>query len=545
MDLIDRNKASGRLRVLLVEDSAEDEELLRHELVAQGYTPEIERVETAAELRRALEQSWDILLCDHALPRFDAVAALRIAQERAGELPFIIVSSAIQEQTAIEVMRAGARDFLLKHSLGRLGAVIERELEERRLRVERKEMQEQLLLSDRLVSVGTLAAGVAHEINNPLAYVVGNIDFALDRLSTLAAASRQSDSDLSEVIHALQEAREGSERIRITTRDLKVFCRTHESTKAAVNVRRVMDSAINMAWNEIRHCARLTRNFDVVPSVIANENRLGQVFLNLLVNAAHAVREGNVADNEISVVISSRRDIVTVEVKDTGVGIAPEALSRLFEPFFTTKSKDTGTGLGLSICQSIIRDLGGTIVVESELGVGTAFRVALPATVAPESVRPPRAERASAGRGRILVVDDEQEVCHVIRRLLTPEHEVRTSVDPVEVLGWLAEGADFDVIFCDLMMPRVSGMEFFGRLSALRPALAERVVFLTGGAFNTRARDFLSEVSNRVVEKPFDVAVLYAIIAQAVDANAASSPFIQGFAATAAAETRSTPGLSR
>ncbi|MGC4094608.1 MAG: response regulator [Polyangiaceae bacterium] len=241
MQLVATPKPDTSLKVLLVEDSLDDAELLRLVLEEQGYRPQIRRVQTRSELQKALdEEGWQVLLCDHVLPSFDALAALEMLKERELDLPFIIVSNAITESVGIEVMRVGAHDFLLKHSLGRLGAVIEREIREANMRAESRRMQQKLLLSDRLASVGMVAAGVAHEINNPLAYVLGNLEFALSRIQAKVSGDGLA-SDMTEVLEALQHAREGSERIRATTRDLKVFCRTDEAARTTVNVRKVME----------------------------------------------------------------------------------------------------------------------------------------------------------------------------------------------------------------------------------------------------------------------------------------------------------------
>ena len=373
------------LRVLLVEDCLDDAELLRQELIDQGYLPDIERVQSGYALERALDHraGWDVLLCDHSLPGFDSVSALAIVKSRGIELPFIIVSSAILEAKAIDAMRCGAHDFVLKSKLARLGVVIERERRESAIRIERTRMEQQLLLSDRLVSIGTLAAGVAHEINNPLSYVIGNIDFALQRLAAVHAVPN-AGVDMEALAHALREAREGADRIRHTTRDLRVFAYNDDSPSAPMDVQRVINSSFTMAWNEIRHRARLTRDFAQVPSVLGNEARVGQVFLNLLVNAAQALPEGEIDSQEIRVKIASVAERVVVSVADTGAGMPPDVLARLFEPFFTTKPKGVGTGLGLAICQNIINDLGGEITVESKLGVGTEFKISLPTTDAVE-----------------------------------------------------------------------------------------------------------------------------------------------------------------
>jgi nitrogen-specific signal transduction histidine kinase/ActR/RegA family two-component response regulator len=379
-------------------------------------------------------------------------------------------------------------------------------------RSERKKLQEERLLLDRLVSIGTLAAGVAHEINNPLAYIITNIEYALDTLRTDENAT-QLTPDLAEVLLALDHARQGSERIRVTTRDLKVFCHTDAPGPISVDVRRVLDSSITMAWNEIRHRARLVKVFAEVPRVDANENRLAQVFLNLLVNAAQAIAEGNAAGNEIRVSVwHEDGGQVIVEISDTGSGISPEFLSHLFQPFFTTKQVGVGTGLGLSICQGIVKDLGGTIGVRSVVGSGTTFRVAFPAGILPETARPSGTPTPfpSGRRGRILVIDDEPFLVRTIQRVLEGEHDVRASNDARAVLPMLASEQNFDVILCDLMMPQMTGMEFHAELARNAPLMAERIVFLTAGAFTTKAKLFLDNVPNRRIEKPFDARTLRA-----------------------------------
>lgn len=522
MDTITPSKPSPSLRVLLVEDSPDDAELLELELVEQGYSVTMLRVDEPRALEAALDGGpWDVLLCDHRLPTMDALSALSIVRASGQDLPFIIVSNVITESSAIEVMRAGAHDFLFKHSLGRLGAVIEREVRESLLREEGRRMQQQLLLADRLASVGMLAAGVAHEINNPLAYVFGNIEFALNRLATHAPES----GELAEVVQALLHAREGSQRIRHITKDLRVFCRSgQDEPKRALSVCNVMESSINMAWNEVRHRARLTRNFERVPSVAGDESRLGQVFLNLLVNAAQALAEEQSERNEIAVNIRSEAGTVVIEVEDNGCGMTVAQQKRVFEPFFTTKPAGEGSGIGLSICASIVREMGGTIQVESRSGYGTTFRVLLPANDgAALSTRPPQLEARSFPPSRILVIDDEPALCAVIRRLLRHEHEVVGYVDARSALKLLQQDRSFDVIMCDIMMPHMSGIEFFAQLRKLDAELAQRTLFMTGGAFTLPTRQFLASVTNFVLEKPFETNALHHVIAQVLEGKGAVS----------------------
>ncbi len=226
----------------------------------------------------------------------------------------------------------------------------------------------------------------------------------------------------------LRDAHEAAERVRQIVRDLKLFSRAEEERHGPVNVREVLESTLRMAWNEIRHRARLVKTFDEVPPVVANEARLGQVFLNLVVNAAHAIPAGRAESNEIRLSTRFEGERVLIEIADTGTGMSPEVLEHIFTPFFTTKPVGVGTGLGLPICQRIVEDLGGDLRVSSREGVGSTFPVSLPATERPSRpMQTPRAPTAGpARRGRVLVVDDEPMVAIAVRRTLSGEHDVVT-----------------------------------------------------------------------------------------------------------------------
>jgi signal transduction histidine kinase len=494
---------------LIIEDSLDDADLVIAELRAAGYSLDYERVDSAAALRTALCTSrFQLVLCDYSMPGFDALSALAIFKEHRLDLPFIIVSGAVGEETAIAAMKAGAHDFLLKGKLARLVPAVERELREATLRSERAAMQQQLLLSDRLVQIGTLAAGVAHEINNPLAYVIGNLTYAIDELSESASASERPA-----VLQALKSALEGCERIRATSADLRVFSRSDDGETQRVEVKRVLESACSMAGNQIRQRAKLTKNFQDVPPIAANESRLGQVFLNLLINAAQAIPEGDAAAHEVRVSLRQVDDYVEIDVSDTGLGIAAEAREHLFQPFFTTKPKGVGTGLGLSICQKIVRDCGGDIAAHANPTAGTTFRVRLPAGTLTASAKPPLLDsHPSIRRGRVLVIDDEPGIVDVVTRVLRTEHETVGVVGARAGLELLGRDPGFEVIFCDLMMPDMNGMEFYATLQRSAPQLIERVVFLSGGAFTLDVRQFLSYVENLRLQKPFDTKTLRAIV---------------------------------
>ncbi|HEX9290581.1 MAG TPA: cache domain-containing protein [Anaeromyxobacteraceae bacterium] len=379
-------------------------------------------------------------------------------------------------------------------------------------RDERTRMTEQLVQADRLVAMGTLAAGVAHEINNPLAYVVAGLDFTTQAVAQVSGELEPGRLD--EVDQVLSEMREGCRRIRQAVQDLKTFSRGDEESREALAVGDLLDSSINMALNEIRHRARVVKRYGPTPLVHGNASRLGQVFLNLIINAAQAIPEGAADANEIR--LATRTDPAgraVVEVRDTGAGIAPEDLRRIFDPFFTTKPVGVGTGLGLAICRNIVASMGGEISVETELGKGSAFRVSLPP--APRADAGPEVEAAperAARRGRILAVDDEPLVGVAVRRALAAEHDVVTETTARAALDRLRAGERFDVILCDLMMPEKSGMELYAELARVAPDLAPRIVFLTGGAFTSTASAFLDATTNPLVEKPFETQQLRAVI---------------------------------
>ncbi|MBM4777359.1 MAG: PAS domain-containing protein [Archangiaceae bacterium] len=363
-------------------------------------------------------------------------------------------------------------------------------------------LQARLALSERLASVGTLAAGVAHEINNPLAWISSNLHFAIDELKVLRQSTPMPVLD--EVAEALNDARTGSERVSTIVRDLKLFSRAQDDQATLIDVRRVLESAITMARNEIRHRAHLERRFAEVPMVKGNEGKLSQVFLNLLINAAHALPEGDVSNQAIIVSTEvDERGLVRVMVSDTGKGIEPDVLPHIFDPFFTTKPVGQGTGLGLSICHTLVSGLGGTIHVDSAPGRGSTFTVSLP--VAPPEARKsplPMFERLVVERGIVALIDDEPSVLLALQRVLGPHHEVKSFTQPLHALEALP-ALHPDVIFCDVMMPEMSGAEIYNRLRATHPTLAERLIFMTGGAFSSTAREFLDEVQRPILDKPF------------------------------------------
>jgi PAS domain S-box-containing protein len=368
---------------------------------------------------------------------------------------------------------------------------------------ERERLQGQLIFSERLASVGRLAAGVAHEINNPLAFLMANLSFAIEQVAS-PVRSTKGDEELTSV---LKEALAGAQRIANIVRDLKTFTRPQASPAASVRLEAVLELSINMVSNDLRHRARVVKDFGDTPPVAADEARLMQVIVNLLVNAAQSIPEGSAHANEVRVrTFTDGAGRAVAEIHDTGSGISPDVMPHIFDPFFTTKPVGTGTGLGLSISRSLVTGLGGELTVQSEVGKGTVARVALP----PAAASAPRPSAGAAPElsfaeqtARVLVVDDEPAVGAALQRMLVGL-EVTVVTGAGDALRLLREGQRFDVILADVMMPDITGIELYETLARELPEMARRMVFITGGAFTPRARAFLDTVPNPRTDKPFD-----------------------------------------
>ncbi len=379
---------------------------------------------------------------------------------------------------------------------------------------ERKRIQARLARADKMASIGTLAAGVAHEINNPLVYVTLGLELIERELSRMQKAAPLPE-DWKRLRAYCADAISGAERVRAIVRDLGTFSRPGEVRPAPVDVEKVLESSINMAMSHILPRAQLVREYGALQPVLADETRLGQVFLNLLVNAAQAIPEG--APEQHRIILKTRAGTsgeAIVEVEDTGVGIESWKLERIFEPFWTDKPVGVGTGLGLSIVHGIVTGLGGEISVRSEPGSGSSFRVVLPsrprddAAPAPVGVAP----RGAARRPRVLLIDDEPHLGTTLATGLREHADliaVRSGREAIELL--LRDDA-FDLILCDLMMPDLTGMDVFEEVSKTRPALRGRFVFTTGGAVTERARQFIEEKPDQRLDKPFRLEQVEALL---------------------------------
>jgi PAS domain S-box-containing protein len=369
---------------------------------------------------------------------------------------------------------------------------------------ERKELDERLLASERLVALGTLAAGVGHEINNPLTFITLNLTL-VER--EIAAVERGDVAGAGRIRGLLEQLRDGAERVGAIVRDLKSLSRPVDQEVADIDPNVIVERCLQIADHQIRHRARVIRDLGSIPRVHSNDGRMVQMLLNLIVNAAQAIPDGAADRHWIRVATFTAPDgRAVLEVSDNGAGISEQDVQHIFEPFFTTKATEAGTGLGLAISRDIAAKLGGEIIVESALGRGTTLRVLLPASHTAEQGF--KASPVPVPGLRVLVIDDEPSLGPLVAAVLD-DCNVTADTSARNALARLRSGETFDRILCDVMMPDLSGMDFYEQLP---PALRSRVVFISGGAFTERSRRFLDTVANRKLDKPFSVEQLLAVL---------------------------------
>jgi PAS domain S-box-containing protein len=380
-----------------------------------------------------------------------------------------------------------------------------------------RKLQASVIQSDRVIALGTLAASVAHEINNPLTYMLGHTQLLGDALveadRILSGRGAPEDSRLRDLVHRmsslLEPVRSGIERIGAITGELRTFSRPEAGALTLVDIRSVVKSVLQLVGKDLEARAGLVVDLGETVPVRGQQAKLVQVVLNLVVNAMHAIPDGRAQDNEIVVRTRNEGEAVVIEISDTGPGIPPGDRDRIFEPFVSTKAIGEGTGLGLFVCRNVARGFSGDVTVGDRPGGGAVFRVVLPAASgAPvlDSGQPvsPTVERAS---GRVLIVDDEPMISNVLgEQLVGAGYHVTIEHDAERTLETLAQGDQaVDLVFCDLMMKHLTGMDLWEALTRRKPAALTKVVFMTGGAFTPRARAFIEAHPDQVVEKPFDV----------------------------------------
>jgi len=405
--------------------------------------------------------------------------------------------------TSVEV-RAGERILLLTaypttEADGGAVLVFEDQTEKRRL-------QEQLIQSEKMSAIGQLIAGVAHDLNNPLASVVGFSDF-------LAEAGEVPPR----LAEPLQVIRQEAERAATIVKNLLSFARRQEGERLLQPIKLILESTLQLLANQLM-ASRIEATLRVepgLPDVEVNGNQIKQVFVNLINNGAQAIAETG-QGGRIWVTAKRWLDGVAVSVTDSGPGIPDEIAGRVFEPFFTTKPEGKGTGLGLSICQGILKEHGGRLTLEAKPGAGATFIVELPGTTPPAAASEHAAEPGAPARTlRVLVVDDEPHILHYMSATLESwGHTVEVASDGQYALERaLAEA--FDVIICDLRMPHLGGREMYHKLARQDPHRAERVIFATGDTVRGDTLRFLESLGRPYLHKPFTLAELRRVLGAA------------------------------
>jgi two-component system, cell cycle sensor histidine kinase and response regulator CckA len=361
---------------------------------------------------------------------------------------------------------------------------------------EQQKMQQQLLAADRMAAVGTLAAGVAHEINNPLTFVMASLELAERQLGNPEQAKTH-----------LGAAREGAARVARIARDLFTFSRDAGTRPTPMRLRTAVEAAVRIASSQTAGVARVIEEHSNAPLVLADEGRVAQVLLNLLINAAHAIDASGRATGEIRIRTGTdEKGHAFVEVSDDGAGIDAELVPHVFDPFVTTKPAGMGTGLGLSVSKAIVEGFGGDLIVSSTKGKGSTFRMRLP------PAPPGQSESASApmtapaiARAKVLLIDDDANLCRAFRAVLEPEHEVKVCMRGEDAVKTLLSDETFDVVLCDVMLNDVQARSIYEQVKAGKPGREQELVFITGGAYMRDAREFLASVPNLRYEKPFQI----------------------------------------
>ena len=504
------------LRVLFVEDSTADTELMVRALKAGGFEPVHERVETTAGLRAALERPWDVVLSDYYLPELEAPAALALVRERTTDVPFLVVSGSVGEDAAVAAMKSGATDYVMKDRLQRLAPAVERAIEEAAVRRDRRRLELQLLASQRLEAVGRLAGGVAHDFNNVLTAVLGSTELLI--LDTPAGVAKREE---------LEIIREAATHAQDLIRQLLAFSSRQTLKPVVLDLNHLVKNVGKMLRRLIGENIKLvTEPGTELDSVCADPGQLEQVLVNLAVNARDAMPQGGrltIATANLHVAEGAAAALppghyVVLRVTDTGTGMDEATVERAFEPFFTTKPKGKGTGLGLATVYGIVRQSGGQVEVESAPGTGTTFRVYLPRVV--EAADQPVGGAVAAptrGAETVLVVEDDEHVRLLARKVLEQAgYRVLVASGGPEALA-AAESFEgpIDLVMTDVVMPEMSGRALTRRLTQRHPGL--KVLYMSGYSDEDIAQHGVFEAGIPFIKKPFSPAVLTQKLREVLD----------------------------
>ena len=497
------------VRILMLEDNVRDAELMIAELKRVGFKFQCERFQTEQDFLARLDGGYDLILSDYSMPGFTGLRALELLKERTDlDIPFIIISGTIGEETAVGAIKDGAADYLLKDRIGRLGPAVSRALREVEERREKKRLQAQFLEAQKMEVIGQLAAGVAHDFNNVLAVIMGYSDLIEQDLGPDNPVQRYTE-----------EIRQAARRATGLTRQLLIFSRKETVQPEMLDLNDVVVSMDKLLRRLVDENVELTIECRRgLGQIKADSGYIWQVLMNLVVNARDAMIEGGrvvVQTGAQTITEASPQaqvgvppgEYVTLSVADTGTGMSAAVKARLFEPFFTTKPAGKGTGLGLATCQTIVRQTGGYIEVDSELGRGSTFRVYFPKMGQHISAAPAGAAAsgpAPRGTETLLIVEDEPSVRMLAQGVLQSlGYDVLVALHGLDALRITREhqGPRIALVIADIVMPRMGGVELADWLRSLDPNL--KIIFSSGYTEDAISAAGMSSAGIDFLPKPY------------------------------------------
>jgi two-component system, cell cycle sensor histidine kinase and response regulator CckA len=511
------------LRILHLEDNEDDAELIHSALAEEGIDCETVRVESRSGFIAALEQGhWDLILSDNTLPSYDGLSALADAREKCPDVPFVFVSGTLGEEVAIEALKLGATDYVLKQRLSRLKPALKRALREVEERTQRKELEDQFRQSQKMEAVGRLAGGIAHDFNNMLTVINGYSEMLLQNLSP----EDPRRSHVEQILHAGERAASLTSQLLSFSRKQVLDLKVLDLNAVAANLDRMLQRLIG---EDIDLVTLLKPGLGRVK---ADQGQVEQILMNLAVNARDAMPQGGTLTIETANVeldeAYARQHVavlpgpyVMLALSDTGCGMDEETQSRIFEPFFTTKEQGKGTGLGLSTVYGIVKQGGGYIFVYSEVGQGTTFKIFLPRVEADVTPAEPEVARTTAlsGTENILLVEDEPEVRHLVREILGKSGYVVLEADDSDTaVQFCGEyPGKIHLMVTDVVMPGMGGRELAERVKPSRPDMT--VLFVSGYTDDAVIRHGIHGTGVAFLQKPFTSDALLRKVRDVLDAN--------------------------
>ena len=494
------------LRVLIVSDRDGDALQLIDVLRGSDYIPSWERVATPAALRELLVQRWDLILATDQSAGLGTLTALEILRETGADVPLVAISGRVPEESVLEVLKAGAADYITREHLSRLGVTVRREMSQAEGRRERSRLEQQFRQAQKMEAVGRLAGGVAHDFNNLLTVITGYAELLLAGRG-LETAERA----------ALEEIQRAAERGGALTHQLLAFSRGRPFTPRTVQLNTLIVRMEKMLSRLIGEDVELITVAAAEPAtVLSDPGQLEQVVMNLVVNARDAMPGGGkliveTANAEVDQTYTGPNvdlkpgSYVVLAISDTGMGMDPETVAHLFEPFFTTKAPGKGTGLGLATAYGIVKQSGGAISVYSEPGRGTTLKIYLPSAAPKAALEAADPEPASSlrGSGTILVLEDEPRVRKLVCEVLAGRgYQVLEAVRGEEAVRMAAEHhGRIHLLLVDVVMPEMSGPQVLEQIRVRRPDV--KVLFMSGYTDEAMAHHGILDSGAPFLQKPF------------------------------------------